>query len=106
MSAECADGRLVPLPLDREERWVVHAVLLDYVETATMTGTDASALGCELSALWALENGDSAFTVDELDRIRHEVAAHGRAHDTPDRDRGIAQALVDRLDDRLATQPA
>lgn len=106
MSADCADGRLVPLPLDREERWVLHSVLLDYVETAAATGMDADALCCELSVLEALENDDSAFTVEELDRVRHEVAAYGRALDTPERDREVARSIVDRLDDRLAVRSA
>lgn len=106
MSAECSDARLVPLPLDREERWIVHTVLLDYVELAAAAGAEATELACELGVLQALEDGDSAFTVHELDRVRHEVAAYSRALDTPDRDRETARALVDRLDGLLAKRAA
>lgn len=106
MPAECSDGRLVPFPLNRHERWVVHAVLLDHVELAVSAGVGPDELACELGVLEALEAGDSAFTVPELDRVRHEVAAYARALDTPDRDRETAAALVERLDGRLAKQPA
>ncbi|MDZ7701999.1 MAG: hypothetical protein U5J98_07970 [Halobacteriales archaeon] len=106
MSVECESGRLVPLPLDREERWIVHSVLLDFVELASAAGTDAPDLSCELAVLEALEDGDSAFTVGELERVRYELAACARALDSPERDRSTAEALVERLDDRLARQPA
>lgn len=106
MSAECADGRLVPLPIDREERWVIHAVLLNYVELASSAGLEADELTCELGVLEVLENGDSAFTVHELDRIRHEVAAHARALDSAERDRAVADGIVDSIDDKIARQPA
>lgn len=106
MAAECSDARLVPLPMTIEQRWVVHAVLLDYVELAADAGAAPEELTCELDVLEALEAGDSAFTVHELDRVRHEVAAYARASDTPERDRDTAGELVDRLDHLLATQPA
>lgn len=106
MSAECSDSRLVPVPLSREERWVVHTVLLDYVELASGAGAEPTELACELGVLEALEDGDSAFTVHELDRIRHEVAAYARALDTPERDRTAAGPLVDRLDGLLAQRAA
>ena len=98
MSAECADSNLVPLPLTREEQWIVHAVLLDYVELAATAGADAADLSCELGVLAAIEEGELAFCPDELDRIRHEIAAASRALDTPERDREVAEDLVRRLD--------
>lgn len=106
MSAECVDGHLVPLPLDREARWVVHKVFLDHVELASAAGVDSDELRCELGILEALEHGDSAFTVHELDRIRHEVAAYGRAFDSPKRDREVADGIVDLIETRIARQPA
>lgn len=106
MAAECSDARLVPFPLSRQQRWVVHAVLLNHVELASSAGTEPAELACELGILEALEAGDSAFTVSELDRIRHEVAAHARALDTPERDHDVAESLVTRIDGLLAQQPA
>lgn len=97
MSGDCAPGRLVPLPLDREERWIVHSVLLDYVELAGAAGAEAPDLACELAVLEAIEDGDSAFTAGELDRVRSELAAYARALDSPERDRATAEALVERL---------
>ncbi len=106
MSADCATGRLVPLPLDREERWVVHHVLLNYVELASAAGTEQRRLSCELGMLEALEEGDSAFTATELERLRHELAAYSRALDSPERDRTVAKAIIERLDEGTARQPA
>lgn len=97
MPSECTGGRLVPLPLDREERWIVHSVLLDYVELASSRGAAPEDLRGELDVLEALERGDSAFTEAELDRIRIRLAATTRAFDSPDRDRAGARAILDRL---------
>lgn len=98
MPSECTGGRLVPFPLDRAERWIVHAVLLDYVELAAARGAGPDDLGCELDVLEALEAGDSAFTAPELDRIRFRLAAYARAVDRPDRDRAMARDVVERLE--------
>lgn len=106
MAAECSDSWLVPVSLSREQQWVVHAVLPDHVELAASAGTEPDELGCELGVLEALENGDSAFTLDELNRIRHELAAYARALDTPTRDRAVAEDLVEHLDGELTEQPA
>lgn len=106
MTTGCSDARLIPLALSREQRWIVHAVLLEHVELARSVGTAPGELSCELGVLEALEAGDSAFTVDELDRVRHELASYVRAADTPDRDRPVARDMVDRLDGVLAARVA
>lgn len=106
INSECTGGRLVPLPLDREERWVMHSVLLDHVELASANGAAPADVRCELDVLEALENGDSAFTTTELDRIRLRIAAYARAFDSPDRDRAVARAIVDRLQSRHPMLPA
>lgn len=93
------DSRPVSIELSRAEQWVVHHVLLDSVGLARTGAEDPPE--CVLDILEKLESGDHAFTPFELDHIRYACDVYIHAPATPERDRGIATAVVDRVDDAL-----
>jgi hypothetical protein len=91
-----------PVEFSRAEEWVVHHVMLDQ-----LTGADAD----EEQPWWALgiasklEAGMLAFTPFEAWRLRRDLRAYASDRCTPDEDAQLAEAVVERIDERFDPPP-
>lgn len=93
--AKPVEGGWRTLAFSREEAWVVHAALLDRVQTAVEAG-DSSEGYPELDALTAIEDGRERFDPDEIAVIRGALEAYLRR--APPRDLAPGRAALRRTD--------
>ncbi|WP_458189900.1 DUF7853 family protein [Haladaptatus sp. NG-WS-4] len=92
------DTPIVELHLTREEQWVVHVALLQYIEAGVLPETKLPAPDVELVLLDTMEGDEFVFTEFELNRLRYELECHARDDRTPDRDRPLARRVVEKID--------
>lgn len=103
MSIETNHAPTTEFEFTLEEQWVIHQAFLDYVEVAVRDDTNLTDPAVEITILEKIEQGDIGFTPFELDRIRYECEHHMESVESPDRDRGPAQSVIEKIDRRCRT---
>jgi len=89
------------LGLSREEQWVLHHVMLDSIEMESRApeSTDPPSLAV-YQVFEKLDTGTRRFTEHEHRCIRDELRRYADAEDTPDRDKPVAENILDQLERR------
>lgn len=95
------------LDLSRDEQWILHHVVLDRMELEAQAPADTDAPPVALYRVFEkLEAGTYRFSQREYDCLRDEVREYVECAETPERDRPVAERLLDELersDPRLST---
>ncbi|WP_458207664.1 DUF7853 family protein [Haladaptatus sp. NG-SE-30] len=92
------DAPTAELYLTREEQWVVHVALLQYIEAAALPETKLPEPDVEFLLLERVEAGEFVFTDFELDRLRYELDYYARDSLTPDQDRPLTHRIIEKID--------
>jgi hypothetical protein len=79
-----------------EEEWAVHQALLDHLERTLDDDTAATPV-LTLGLLEKVESGAREFTHAELDHLEHRLGARIRRNALPDRDRGPAESVHEKV---------
>jgi hypothetical protein len=90
--------RRAGLALSREQRWVVHAAVLDAVERAVGAADDPD-VDSEMALLRAVEDGPLALTAEELAVLRAALTEY--LDDPPPRDREAARRTLEAVEGLL-----
>ncbi len=97
MSSPPQETETHDVELSREERWVVHDVLVTRADE-TLEDRDAPPAWL-LESLERIEAGDETFTAYQTSKLHDVLVAYTNAAETPQRDVPVAHAVVDRLAD-------
>ncbi len=95
------------LDLSREEQWVLHHVILDRMELEARAPADTNPPPVAVYRVFEkLEAGTHRFSRCERQCLRDELDRYAEAADTPERDRPIAERLLDKLQRTESTSSA
>lgn len=93
------DAAVFRLDLDREEAWVVHHVVLDYVQWSDRVLSSLPEWAAQ--SLLKIEAGEYAFEADELEHIRQLCRSHARTDGLPEPERDTTRRVLDRIHNSL-----
>lgn len=104
MSDPTPTDRSVTLPLSPGERWTLHHVLLDRIERGS-TATDPSSVDPSplevVRAFETLEDGETRFTIAQLEAVRTVLAEYHHSPRWGGRDRTRIEQLLYQVTDVL-----
>lgn len=85
--------------LSREEQWVLHHVILDRLELEAQAPADTDAPPLAVYRVFEkLDSGMYQFSECEHERLKDELRKYIEYAETPERDRSVAEHLLDEFD--------
>ena len=91
------------LELSRQERWIVHHLMLDRLGFGPEEDDPPEAFVCTLAVVEKIERDRSDFSLLELDQIRLACDHYSGHPSIPDDERARAKQIIDRIEGITAT---
>lgn len=94
------------MDLSRDEKWVLHAMMLDRLGFGPTRSQPSDPCVCLLAIIQKLERDRTEFSPIEIDRIRDTCRRYSRRESIPVMDQKVAVNIADRIDRRGPSPPS
>lgn len=93
------------LELTRQERWIVHTLMLDRLGFGPGDDDPPNAFVCTLAVVEKIERDRSDFSRLELDQIRLACERYTELAATPDEERARTERIIERIEGTTRSVP-
>ncbi|MDQ2049951.1 hypothetical protein RBH26_05590 [Natronolimnohabitans sp. A-GB9] len=101
MSSQPPETETHEVTLSRDEQWVAHATLVDYIDGAIDDDETPPSWAIDLLEEIEAGNGTDVFTGRQMQRLTDAMSDYLDREDVPERDCVHGSNVVERLEDRL-----